>query len=72
MSVLELANTIAKAVKYTQDNSGKAKLGVYNNGFVSTDVGNLAAVKAVPVNLYNGKMVWVQVTANNTAVIIGD
>lgn len=72
MSVQRLANTIAQAVKYVQDTRGKAQHGVYNNGMVTLDTGTIPATKAVPINLYNGKQVWVQVTNGNTAIIIGE
>jgi len=72
MSIQKLADTIAKAVTVAKDTNGKARRGVYSGGMVTVDIGTFPAVKAVPVNLYNGKQVWVQITAGNTAIIIGD
>ena len=72
MSVADLANTLAKAIQKARDENGKAQQGVYNDGYVTVDSGTYGAVTAVPVNLYNGKQVWVQVTATGSAVIIGD
>ena len=72
MSIQRLADTIANAVKFVNDTRGKAEIGIYNNGMVTLERGTVPATKGVPVNLYNGKQVWVQVTSGNTAVIIGD
>lgn len=73
MSVQTLATTIAGIVKETKDKSGMAMLGVYSGGMVTLEVGTFPAVKAVPVNVYDGKMVWCLVNATKTsAVIVGD
>lgn len=70
--VNRLANTIAGAIRLAHDTNGKAQYGVYNGGRVTVDTGTYPAVKAVPVNLYEGKQVWVQISADGNAVIIGD
>lgn len=71
MSVDALTTRIAKALREISSTRGKAELGVYSGGQVTTASGTYAAVKAVPVSLYEGKQVWVQVTADGTAIIIG-
>ena len=72
MSVQALADVIAGAIKTARDTTGKAQHGVYSGGMVTVDTGCYSAVKAVPVNLYEGKQVWVQISAEGTAVIIGE
>ena len=72
MSVADLANTLAKAVQKAREENGKAQSGVYSGGQVTTASGTYTAIKAVPVNLFDGKQVWVQVTATGSAIIIGD
>lgn len=71
MSVKLLAETIAKMRK-AGNNTGIAQRGVYSGGSVITEQGTFPAIKAVPVNLYNGKQVWVQITAEKSAIIIGE
>ena len=72
MSVESLANTVATAIKAVRDNKGKAEYGVYSGGMVTVESGTYSAVKAVPINLYDGKQVWVQLSADGVAVIIGE
>ena len=72
MSVEKLAATVAEAIRTISDTRGKAEYGVYSAGQVTVNSGTYSAVKAVPVNLYEGKQVWVQITATGSAVIIGD
>lgn len=71
MSVEALANRLAKMIQEANNTRGMAELGVYEGGQVTTASGTYAAIKAVPCNLYEGKQVWVQVTAEKTAIIIG-
>lgn len=72
MSVERLAATVAEAIRKISDTRGVAEYGVYSSGQVTISSGTFPAVKAVPVNLYDGKQVWVQLTESGTAVIIGD
>ena len=72
MSVQTLATVIADAINIARNKNGKAQKGTYSHGFVTVEEGTLPAIKAVPVNLYEGKIVWVQVTEDKNAVIIGE
>ena len=72
MSVESLARTIRTAVDIARNTNGKAQKGVYSGGVVNCNGTTYSAICAVPINLYNGKAVWVQVTDNGVAVIIGD
>lgn len=72
-NVEKLAKAIGDAVYYTKNFSGKAQYAAWHGGNVTVKEGTIPAVPAVPVNLYEGKMVWVQLTeGNRLAVIIGD
>ena len=72
MGVRQLADVIQMAIEAAKA-KGRAKRAIYNgNNSVNVDGQVYQSVSAVPVNLYSGKQVWVQITANGTAVIIGD
>ena len=72
MSVETLARTIRTAVDIARNTNGKARKGIYTAGVINCDGTAYSAVCAVPINLYDGKSVWVQVADNGVAVIIGD
>ena len=72
MSVETLARVIKTAIQKATDSNGKARKGVYNDGMITCDGASYAAISAVPVNLYNGKTVWFQLTETGIALIIGD
>ena len=72
MSVQNLANMIAAAVKKANDKTGMAEKGIITGDRVVCEGGAFSYDAACPVNLYDGKQVWVQRTADGIAVIIGD
>lgn len=72
MSVERLASVIAAAVKKANSTVGMAERGVISGTSVITNHGAYTYDCACPVNLYDGKQVWIQVTESGTAVIIGD
>lgn len=72
MGVRQLADVIQTAIEAAKA-KGMAKRAIYNgNNSVNVDGQIYPSVSAVPVNLYSGKQVWVQITGRGTAVIIGD
>ena len=72
MSVQHLASLIATAVKKATDTVGMAEKGIISNGTVVTTHGVYKIAAACPLNLYEGRQVWVQVTEDGkTAVVIG-
>lgn len=71
-SVQQLATMIAAAIKRANDTTGMAERGVISGGTVITSRGVYSYDAACPISLYDGKQVWLQVTADGTAVIIGD
>ena len=72
MSVQKLANTIAKAVFEARSTVGMAERATVSGDMVVTGHGVYAYDCVCPINLYNGKMVWIQVTDAGNAIIIGD
>lgn len=72
MSVQRLATVIATAVRTAQSTVGMAERATVSGDTVVTDHGVYTYDAACPVNLYDGKSVWIQVTEDGTAVIIGD
>ena len=72
MSVQRLANYIATAVKTAKSTVGKAERATVKGGSVATNHGVYGYVCVAPINLYDGKQVWIQIAEDNTAVIIGD
>ena len=72
MSVQQLANLIATAVKKANDTVGMAEQGIISGGTVVTTHGVYRIASACPINLYDGRQVWVQVSEDGkTAVVIG-
>lgn len=72
MSVQQLANLIATAVKKANDTVGMAEKGIISGGTVVTTHGVYRIASACPINLYDGRQVWVQVSEDGkTAVVIG-
>lgn len=72
MSVQRLANLIATAVKIATSTIGMAERGIISGGTVVTTHGVYKIASACPINLYDGRQVWVQVTEDGkTAVVIG-
>ncbi len=72
MSVQRLANTIAKAVQEATSKRGMAELATVSDDIVITPHGAYGFDTCCPVNLYNGKTVWIQLTEQGNAVIIGE
>ena len=72
MSVQQLANTIAAAIKEARSTVGMAERAVISGSTVVTNHGVYTYDSACPLNLYEGKTVWVQITEDGIAVIIGD
>ena len=72
-AVQKLAETIALAVKEATSTIGMAERATVSGDIVITSHGAYPYATACPINLYDGKQVWVQITADKaTAVIIGD
>ena len=72
MGVQQLANVIATAVKKATDTVGMAERGIISGGTVVTTHGIYKIASACPINLYDGRQVWVQVSEDGrTAVVIG-
>lgn len=72
MSVQQLASVIATAVKTATSTIGMAERGIISDGTVVTTRGVYRIATACPINLYNGRQVWVQVSEDGkTAVVIG-
>ena len=72
MSVQQLANVIATAVKEARSTIGMAERGVISGNTVTTNHGVFTYSVCCPIQIYDGKMVWLQVCEDGTAVIIGD
>lgn len=72
MSVQQLASVIAAAVKQANSTVGMAERGTISGTSVVTNHGAYTYSLACPINVYDGKVVWLQVTEDGTAVIIGD
>ena len=70
--VQRLANVIATAVKQANSTVGMAERGTISGTTVITNHGAYTYDLACPVNVYDGKVVWLQITEDGTAVIIGD
>lgn len=72
MSVQRLASVIATAVKTATSTIGMAERGIISGGTVVTTHGVYRIASACPLNLYDGRQVWCQVTEDGkTAVVIG-
>ena len=72
MSVQQLASVIATAVKTATSTIGMAEKGIISGGTVVTVHGVYRIASACPINLYDGRQVWVQVSEDGkTAVVIG-
>lgn len=72
MSVKQLAQLIATAVKTANSTIGMAERATVSGDTVITGHGAYTYDACCPINLYDGKQVWIQITEDNTAVIIGD
>ena len=72
MGIQQLATVIATAVREARSTVGMAERGVIAGDTVVTDRGTYPYEACCPINLYDGKMVWLQVTEDNNAVIIGE
>lgn len=72
MSVQKLANVIAKAVNEARSTVGMAERATVSGDVVVTGHGVYAYDCICPITLYEGKPVWIQVTQDGNAVIIGD
>ena len=70
--VQNLANLIATAVAQANSTVGMAERAVVSGGVVTTHHGSYAYDVVCPINLYDGKEVWIQVTQSGNAIIIGD
>lgn len=72
MGVQQLASLIQEAI-IAAKGKGQAKRAIYmGNNTVNVNGQVYQSVLAVPITLWQGKQVWVQITENGTAVIIGD
>lgn len=71
MSIQKLAETIADAV-HTAQTSYKAQRATYNDGNITVDGHVYPAELACPINLYSGKSVWVLISDDGKAVVVGD
>lgn len=72
MSVQRLANIIATAVAEARSTVGKAERATVSGDSVVTNRGSYSYDLVCPINLYDGKSVWIQVTEDGRAIIIGD
>lgn len=72
MSVQILANVIADAVNRANSTIGMAERGTISGTNVITSHGAYAYDTCCPVDIYEGKEVWVQITYDGNALIIGD
>ena len=71
MSIQKLADYLANAVQ-TAKSGGIAAQGIYSAGSVIVEGKTYRAKIIVPINVYNGQRVYVQVSAgDNMAYIIG-
>lgn len=66
-----LASVIAAAVKQANSTVGMAERGTISGTSVITSHGAHPYDLACPVNVYDGREVWVQLTEDGTAVVIG-
>lgn len=71
-AVQQLATLIATAVREARSTIGMAELATVSGSNVITGHGAYAYDVCCPINLYDGKEVWIQVTEDGNAVIIGD
>lgn len=72
-SIDRLANIIAQAVHTATSTIGMAERAIVSGQTVITSHGAYTYDVVCPVALYDGKSVWVLITADkSTAVIIGD
>lgn len=73
MNVQTLANLIATAVKTARSTIGMAERAEIKGNTVITGHGVFPFVAICPVDIYDGKQVWIQITEDGrTAVVIGD
>ena len=70
--VQRLATLIATAVQKANSTVGMAERGIISGGRVVANSGTYNYDAACPLNLYDGKQVWIQVTEDGIALIIGD
>lgn len=71
-AVQQLASTIANAVKKANSTVGMAEQAVVSGGSVVTSHGIYSYTLCCPIDIYDGKTVWIQITDSGDAVIIGD
>lgn len=71
-SIQELANVIAKAVREARSTVGMAERATVAGDTVVTGHGAYAYDLVCPINVYDGKQVWIQVTQDGNAIIVGD
>lgn len=71
-AVQQLATLIATAVREAKSTVGMAERATVSGDTVVTGHGAYAYDVCCPINLYDGKQVWIQVTEDGNAVIIGD
>lgn len=71
-AVQQLATLIATAVRDARSTVGMAEIATVSGNNVVTNRGSYAYDVCCPVDIYDGKQVWVQVTEDGNAVIIGD
>lgn len=72
MSVQQLAIFLGECLKQVRDKTGMAELATISGDNVVTSHGVYTYDSTIPAPLYNGKQVWVQISEDGTAVIIGD
>lgn len=72
MNVESLANLIAHSIKEAKSKIGMAERAIVSGDTVTTTHGVFAYDVVCPVDLYDGKEVWIQISEDGTAVIIGD
>ena len=70
MSMQALANFLADILN--RDDVGVAERGTIAGDSVVTSRGSYSYELACPVNVYDGKEVWVQIAEEGIAVVIGD
>ena len=72
MSIQKLADIIAGAVAEARSTRGMAEKGIVNGSDIVTNRGVFPYDLAVDIDLYEGKQVWVQMSEDNVAVIVGE
>lgn len=67
-----LAQVIATAVRTALETKGMCERGVISGSTVTCNSGSFPYISAVDINLYNDKIVYGQVSADGSFIILGD